>query len=330
MTRLPLWARPELLAKDLGGLALYYPGQALLARAPRAALAPLARAGAGVVRRIGVADLRAEARELAAWVAARSGEAPPPEEALVRAALRGQMRSELEVLRYGTLTPGNLAETCVVEGRERLDAALSRGRGAVLLLAHMGANQLVMPALGHLGYAMHQLSAPPTKWVELLAETRATPLWARVQARRWALEQRLPVRHVDVFGFLRPAFEALHANGVLGVAFDGGGGSRFAEVPLLGRIARLSTQSVDLARRTGAAALPVVVVWDDALRVHRVVILGEVEAGAPTDTLRAVVASVEPWVAAFPEAYLPFLAMRRRVGRADGRPLFVGGGARGT
>jgi KDO2-lipid IV(A) lauroyltransferase len=321
------WARPDLLVKDLGGLALYYPGQALLARAPRAVLPPLARAGAGVVRRLGVDDLRAEADALAGWATAY-GTPLRSTPLLVRDALRVQMQSELEVLRYGALTPANLGDTCVIEGRERLDAALARGRGAVLLLAHMGANQLVMPALGHLGYPMHQLSAPPTKWVELLAGTRATPLWARVQARRWALEQRLPVRHVDVFGFLRPAFAALAGNGVLGVAFDGGGGTRFAEVPFLGRVARLSTQSVDLARRTRAAALPALVV--PGARAHRVVILEEVALGDPVEMLAAVTAAVEPWVAAFPEAYLPFLAMRRRVGRADGRPLFVGGGARGT
>ena len=318
--------RPDLLVKDLGGLALYYPGQRLLERAPRRVLDPLARAGAAVVRWLGAEDLQAEAEALLAWRASSFGEAgarAPDRDALVRDALRVQMANELEVLRYGALTPENLDTTCIVEGREHLDDALARGRGVLVLLAHFGANQLVMPALGHLGYPMNQLSAPPTRWVELLAETRSTPLWARVQARRWALEQRLPVRHVDVFGFLRPAFTALARNEVLGLAFDGGGGSRWAEVPFLGRTARLSTQPVELARRTGAALLPTLVVRATGEARHRVVVLPEVACGAAHVCLRGVVAAVEPWVAAHPEQYLGFLAMRRRVGRHDGRPLFV-------
>ncbi len=277
-----------------------------------------------MVRRLGVDDLEAEAEALLAWRAeSRGGRSDArSRDDLVRDALRVQMANELEVLRYGALTPQNLAETCVVEPREPLAGALARGKGALVLLAHFGANQLVMPALGHLGYRMNQLSAPPTRWVELLAETRTTPLWARVQARRWALEQRLPVRHIDVFGFLRPAFTALARNEVLGLAFDGGGGSRWADVPFLGRTARLSTQPVELARRTGAALLPTVVVRARGDERHRVVVLPEVALGTADACLRQVVATVEPWIAAHPEHYLGFLAMRRRVARQDGRPLF--------
>ena len=40
----------SLLVKDLGGLGLYYPGQAAVARAPRGWLKPLSRMGGDLVR----------------------------------------------------------------------------------------------------------------------------------------------------------------------------------------------------------------------------------------------------------------------------------------
>jgi lauroyl/myristoyl acyltransferase len=319
----PLWARPDLLVKDLGGLALYYPGQALVAQVPRRALGPLARLGAAAVARTGTHDdLQAE---LAALYP--DGAFPRPPAAIVRDALRVQMYNELEVLRYGSLDPRNLDATCVVEGRSHLDDALAGGRGAIVLIAHFGANQMIMPALGHLGYPMHQLSAPPTAWLEILKDTRATPLWARVQGRRWALEQRLPVQHIDVFKFLRPAFAALARNEVLGLAFDGGGGTRWGRVPFLRRTAQLSTQSVDIWRRTRAALVPSVVVREAGATRHRVVLLPPLtwpDGGGVEEALATVAQTFEPWILAHPEHYLGFLAMRRRVARQGaGAPLFV-------
>ena len=52
--------KPSLLVKDLGGLALYYPGQAVVGRVPRGALIGAARVGGGIVRRMGHDDMRDE------------------------------------------------------------------------------------------------------------------------------------------------------------------------------------------------------------------------------------------------------------------------------
>ena len=52
--------KPSLLLKDLGGLFLYYPGQAVVNRVPRDGLIGAARVGAGVVRRMGHDDMRDE------------------------------------------------------------------------------------------------------------------------------------------------------------------------------------------------------------------------------------------------------------------------------
>ena len=99
-------------------------------------------------------------------------------------------------MRYPHYSPEEMDAVCEVTGLEHLDAALSRGKGAIVLIGHLGANQMIMPALGHKGYAMNQLSAPPPVWADLLKDTRATPLWRKVLERRWELEKRLDASQV--------------------------------------------------------------------------------------------------------------------------------------
>lgn len=320
--------RPGLLVKDLGGLALWYPGQALLARLPRGVLPPLAALGGDLKRRL--------KRDLPVWreeLRLLFGDRPLPatEDEILKRALRGAFWNDVEVLRYPNLSPATIGETAEVQGREHLDRALAAGRGAIVLIGHFGANQMIMPALGHLGYPMSQLSAPPTVWADLLRETRTTPLWERVLERRWELEQRLPVQHINVFKFLRPAFTALKENRVLGLAFDGGGGVGWTRVPLLARQANLSVQPVQLWRKTGAALIPGVVVREPGERVHRVILEAPLTWTGARDraeedriNLAAYVERFAAWVARYPDHYLPFVMMRRAMRGQDLRPLFEG------
>jgi KDO2-lipid IV(A) lauroyltransferase len=255
---------------------------------------------------------------------------PRSAEDIIRDAYRAAMFNELEVLRYDTLSSETIDEVCTVEGREHLDEALSAGRGAIILIAHFGANQMIMPALGHHGYAMNQLSAPPPVWAEILRDTRTNGVWEKTLQRRWEMEKRLPVRHINVFRFLRPAFDCLARNEVLGLAFDGGGGRGWTEVPILGRMANLSTQPIQLWRKSGAAVLPTFVVREPGEAKHRIVI------EAPLDWYKAdnrseedainmasFVSRFEPWLQAHPDHYLQYMLMRRRVRGTDVRPLFT-------
>lgn len=318
---------PALLVKDLGGLAVYYPGQALVQRVPRPLLARLALIGGDVVRRIAKSDDRIAREELRRLFGAEP--LPQAEDDILREAWRQTMFNELEVLRYPALTPETVGSVCVIEGREHLDAALAQGRGAVVLIGHFGANQMIMPALGHAGYAMNQLSAPPPVWAEILRETRTTPLWEKVLERRWVLEQRLPVRHINVFRFLRPAFECLERNEVLGLAFDGGGGKRWARVKFMARTANISTQPIQLARRSGAAILPTVVVREPGERRHRIIIHPALPLVRNKDrveearvNLQAFTDIFAGWVARHPAHYLNFLLLRYKVRATDVVPFF--------
>ncbi|MED5374752.1 MAG: lysophospholipid acyltransferase family protein [Myxococcota bacterium] len=318
---------PVLLVKDLGGLALYYPGQALVSRAPRSLLGHAARVGGDLVRKVSKAERREALEELEALF----GDQPMPHYKceILREAYRQTMFNELEVLRYPHLDPQSVDEVCVVEGREHLDAALARGKGAIVLIGHFGANQMIMPALGHAGYPMNQLSAPPPVWADILRETRTTPLWEKVLERRWELEQRLPVRHINVFKFLRPALECLQNNEVLGLAFDGGGGRRWTQVQFMARRANVAVQPAQLARKTGAAILPTAVIREPGERRHRIVIHAPLELewtrDRSADLQRAMQAYVDvfaTWVAEHPAHYLNFMLLRRKVRATDVVPFF--------
>lgn len=310
--------KASLLVKDLGGLALYYPGQALINQVPRPLLDRAARVGGRIVQRTGDEEMRDELRRIHAHRAM-----PRPEADILRDAHQLTIFNEMEILRYPYLTPDTISGTCAVEGRDILDAARRRGKGAILLIGHFGANQMIMPALGHLGYPMSQLSAPPPVWAEILRESRTTPLWEKVLGRKWELEKRLPVRHINVFRFLRPAFQCLERNEVLGLAFDGGGGQKWVQVDFLGRRANLSVQPAQIWKKTGAALLPTYVYRAPGESHHRVVITEELPwQGDVKASLQAFVSRFEQWVWQWPEHYLHFLQMRRRVRGTDVIPFF--------
>ena len=324
---MPSQRDPKLLLKDLGGLAMYYPGAWALNRAPRSSLTAAARLGASVVRRMELHDPAVAREELQRLFGSRP--MPASDRVILKESLRLAMFNELEVLRYPWLNPSTIDTVCEVEGREHLDAALARGKGAIVLIGHFGANQMIMPALGHTGYAMNQLSAPPTVWADILRDTRTTPLWEKILQRRWELEQRLPVQHINVFKFLRPAYESLGRNEVLGLAFDGGGGTRWTQVKLVERTANVSTQPAQLWRATGAALLPTVVVRQTGTVRHRVIIEPALEwkphrnkATALHMNMQAFVDRFGAWVARYPDHYLHFLLMRRRVRGSDVTPFF--------
>jgi KDO2-lipid IV(A) lauroyltransferase len=311
-------AKVTLLIKDIGGLFLYYPGQALLNRVPRTTLDRAAQAGGGLVQRLGSAEMEAE-------LAAISKTYPIPDpEAVLKRAFQLTMFNELEVMRYPFLNPNTIEQTASLEGKEHLDAALKKGKGAIILIGHFGANQMIMPMLGHLGYPMNQLSAPPPVWAEILKETRTTPLWEKVLERRWELEKKLPVRHINVFRFLRPAFECLERNEVLGLAFDGGGGKKWIQVDFLGRRANLSAEPARIWQKTKAVLLPTFVYRSPGDSKHRVVITEPLAwAGNPEASLQAFVQRFEQEVLKYPDHYLHFLAMRRRVRGTDITPFFT-------
>lgn len=234
---------------------------------------------------------------------------------VVKGAFALWQQNEFEVLLFPDMNPGNIDSFVRYQGMNHLDAALSRGKGVMLLFAHFGANQMIMPAVGYKGYTMSQLSAPPTVWMEKLPNKKFSAMDRKALEIRWRQELSLPVKHINIFGSLKQAFVALKNNELLGVAIDGGGGIKKTEVNFLGKKALFPTGAIELAMRTECIVLPVFMIRGNDGRSTMVIDAPlELEQGPGADRVRKNVAlfvdCFEPYVLKYPGHYLAFLALR--------------------
>lgn len=122
---------------------------------------------------------------------------------------------------FARITPTTAGAYLHVVGREHLDAALSQGRGAVLVHPHMGPAQLPLCVLAHLGYRMNQIGGGGVDGVVQLSPTGR---WA--ESMRHRLEQDIPARIWDGGKFIRPVLRALTDGQVVMTAMDGTGGGK--------------------------------------------------------------------------------------------------------
>ncbi len=264
-----------------------------------------------------------------------SGDYETAVHAVVRDAFEHFVLTQLETLLFPVFSANTIDEATVVEGRQRLDAALAEGRGVLLVFGHYGANQMIMPALGCRGYAMCQISAPGDALNEKLPDPgSATRQWGRRQ--RWKHELALPVEHVNIFGSLKQAFRCLRDNRLLGIAADGGGGTQAVPVTFLGRQANFPVGAASLALRTGCVALPcamdrdprgrVVVRVEEPLETPAPAAQGGVNAHRDPEAVaaftRAFAARLERHVRRRPGLYVSFLEFRMAMGPHDPVPLF--------
>ncbi len=240
------------------------------------------------------------------------------------------LQNELEVLLFPTMSRENIGSFVRYEGMEHLDNALSSGKGAMLLFAHFGANQMIMPAVGYKGYRMSQLSAPPTVWVEKLPNKKFSPMGKKALELRWQQELSLPVKHINIFGSLKSAFVALKNNEVLGIAVDGGGGKNRIEVDFLGKKALFPTGALELAMRVECSVLPVFMIRNDD-GIHTMIIdsplqlLRGHDARYIQQNVELFISRFEPYVVKYPCHYLTFLALRRFMEEQGDTPFLLAG-----
>ncbi|PKN85284.1 MAG: hypothetical protein CVU51_09035 [Deltaproteobacteria bacterium HGW-Deltaproteobacteria-1] len=162
----------------------------------------------------------------------------------------------MELYKYATLNTANLSRHITFEGLERLEQALRRGRGVILVHMHYGCKQFPLVALGIMGYDVSQIGYRDTEeethsWVHKNVHLRI----------RMRLENQFSVKHIHVGKSLRPAYEALKRNGILMITGDGiggvrGAGENYLPLPFLGRTMLFPPGPSRMARTTGAVMLP--------------------------------------------------------------------------
>jgi KDO2-lipid IV(A) lauroyltransferase len=163
-------------------------------------------------------------------------------------------KRHVETFFFGRLGRKKIEKVVEVEGIEHIDAALSKGKGVILLLAHSGSFLLPLPFLGYRGYRVNQVTGRQT--YGSFAAARFWD-WRRREA------SRLPVQFIQVGTFLRPLYNALQRNEIVAIAFDGRDATTWAIVDFFGVPLRFSTGPFDLARRTGAEIIPTFMIRRD-------------------------------------------------------------------
>ncbi len=221
-----------------------------------------------------------------------------------RRAFRNYAKYLVDFFRLPSIDPDALEGGVISEGWEHLDAALARGRGALLVLGHFGNWDLAGAVVAHRGYPMLALVdtfEPPQ--VDRLVHT----------TRGYAGMSLVPV---EQGGALRQIQRALRRNQVVAIVFDRPQREGGVEVEFFGAPAWLPAGPARFALRTGATVLPGYLLR----RPGDLTYLGRIEepvAFTPTGDeeadvrayTQAIVARVEAILRSYPDQWYMFRRM---------------------
>jgi len=195
----------------------------------------LGRAGHALVRRDRLLARRNLARVYPDWDRETV-------EAQARRVFQEIGRSAYDFLRYPLLPPGERDRLVRIEGREILERAGRRGRGAVLVTAHLGCWELIGAALVREGFPVKALARP-------LREKRLDDLLRRHRSR-------MGVETLSSEGLPLAAARHLRGGGFLGVLADQRTKGEGVPVWFLGQPTRMTRGPARLALTTGASLIP--------------------------------------------------------------------------
>lgn len=171
---------------------------------------------------------------------------------IVRRSLRNFSRDFVEIANALVVSDQQLCSEIPIQGRQHLEAALSKERGVIGLGAHLGNFFLIGARLAAEGYPTHFLINQPRggKYAKL------------------ADVYRLQVRQKSIHARPRPAalrelHQVLRRNEVAVIIADEYRSGSGVSVPLFGRTVVARRGPATLALRTGAAVVPISLVRDE-------------------------------------------------------------------
>jgi lauroyl/myristoyl acyltransferase len=156
------------------------------------------------------------------------------------------------IFSFPKLGATNIGRYLFFEGLDYLDDALEKGKGVIIIHAHLGPRLLSLFALGLKGYKVNQIEGP------IIEELSAFGGYCVRQ--KVALEKSIPATLINGRQFLRPAFDVLRNNEMVMMAGDGMGGGKFLgrqlAINFLGHKLKFPAGPVVLASKTGASLIP--------------------------------------------------------------------------
>ncbi|MEM6701456.1 MAG: lysophospholipid acyltransferase family protein [Acidobacteriota bacterium] len=163
---------------------------------------------------------------------------------VARQSFRGFGDALLSTLASSNLSGEDFEKRWVVEGWENFSRVAERGRGLILLSAHIGTWEIAAYPAPLRGYPTHAIGRPPDN-PYLLEEMVA-------------MRCRFGNQMIAKKGAARAMLRRLREGGTVGILIDQRAKLREGELlPFFGQPARTSTLVARMSRKTGAAVVPV-------------------------------------------------------------------------
>lgn len=147
-----------------------------------------------------------------------------------------------EFVRLPAMGAEDIRQMAELRGREHIEAALERGRGAILLTGHVGNWEMAGSRIAAEGYPVNVIARAQ----------RDTEITECVRRTREAMGMRVLHRRAAVRGSLR----ALRDNELLGILLDQNAGDDGVFVDFFGHLASTAPGAAAFALKTGAPVLP--------------------------------------------------------------------------
>ncbi|MBN1551684.1 lysophospholipid acyltransferase family protein [bacterium] len=234
----------------------------------------------------------------------------------------------LLTFRYPKLNGNNIQDWITLAGEDHLKHALEAGKGAIIVLVHFGANQMVMPALGYHNYKINQLGSRPEDW-NRLSGIKPSFLQKKLFKARLKLEKTLPANFIYIDKSLKPVYRCLARNEIMIMAVDGRAGTKFISVPIFNMFMNLSAGPFRIAASTGTPIIPAFPVLQKKGR-HLLFIEAPINPPSIDDRdvwiqelVSAYAKILEKRLVKYPDHYCMLMAEAERRAPIDTVPLFT-------
>ncbi len=160
---------------------------------------------------------------------------------IAKIAFINQSKNLFELMLYPSLKKRDIPRLIKFEGLDNLKTALARGRGVILLVAHIGNWEMLGAVWGLLGYRVYSFF-----------------LDARIDSLGRLLNDMRESRGIKLIprAELKKSVRCLKENAMLGVIADQDGGENGVYIDFFGKTVSAPRGPAALARNTGAAILP--------------------------------------------------------------------------
>lgn len=217
----------------------------------------------------------------------------------IREIFRNFAKYLVDFFRFSVLSPADILKKVSVEGKENLDAALSNGRGAILLTAHLGNWELGGAIVASLGYQFYAIALAHK-------DPRINEFFIGQRAKAG-------VNIIPVGTQLKNCFRVLRDNNPLAILGDRDFSNHGIRTDFFGKPAFLPKGPAIFGLRTEAPIIPsfILRLKDDSFRLVfekpiETGYLGDSEENAVKQLMRKYISVIEKYIRNFPDQWYAF------------------------